>query len=135
MDLVKELPELCFTLDLSHWIVVAERKLALELLEPVLQRTRHIHARIGSSQAPQLSDPAEDTSESPDFVRYFRSVWARTMELNGTDDVSMTPEYGPIADNYMPKIGKGENGQWTGRRQLDELIMTEAQTLASLYYK
>jgi hypothetical protein len=42
LGVIKEVPDLTFTLDLSHWIVVAERLIDVETLMPVLTRTKRI---------------------------------------------------------------------------------------------
>lgn len=71
-------PSIRFTLDLSHWVVVAERKIDVDLLAPIISRTLHVHARIGTSQAPQVADPrGEGVAE---WRGYFEDVWGGLFE-------------------------------------------------------
>lgn len=62
-DLCREFPALKLTADLSHFCVVAERVFhegdedwQACMLE-VARATKHIHARVGYAQGPQVSDP------------------------------------------------------------------------------
>jgi sugar phosphate isomerase/epimerase len=52
-------PELKLTLDISHWCNVHESLLAdqKETVDMALERTEHIHARIGHPEGPQVNDP------------------------------------------------------------------------------
>ncbi len=62
-DMCRRLPDLKLTADLSHFCVVAERVFDPasgldddweEILDLVADRTRHIHARVGYAQGPQV---------------------------------------------------------------------------------
>ncbi|KAJ3334067.1 hypothetical protein HDU76_011591 [Blyttiomyces sp. JEL0837] len=88
--LAKRFPDLKFTLDLSHWLVVLERKLPLEILEP--------------------------------------RVWERCWyHRYGKQEITLTPEYGPVTDYYMPPCLQREHGVWTAatKSDLDNLIHKE----------
>jgi hypothetical protein len=62
-DLCRAFPELKLTADLSHFCVVAERVFAAddedwkEVMAEVARATRHIHARVGYAEGPQVPDP------------------------------------------------------------------------------
>lgn len=99
-----KIPELQLNLDISHWMVVHESLLEnqdTELL-PVLQRTQHIHARIGFAQGPQVNDP-----EAPEWkkaVERHVDIWEQIIRTSWkTKDVfTITTEFGP--PNYMPSM-------------------------------
>lgn len=58
-EFMKKYPELKLTLDISHWCNVHESLLhnQKEIVDAALQRTEHIHARIGYEEGPQVADP------------------------------------------------------------------------------
>ena len=62
-DLCREFPQLKLTADLSHFVCVAERVFSeadedwAEVMVEVARATKHIHARVGYAQGPQVPDP------------------------------------------------------------------------------
>ncbi|MGC5340916.1 sugar phosphate isomerase/epimerase, partial [Escherichia coli] len=60
LDIVRQLPRLRYTADISHWVVVCERLLddPLDDLTLFLERVHHVQARVGYAQGPQVPDPA-----------------------------------------------------------------------------
>lgn len=141
LDLVKELPELRFTLDLSHWIVVTERLLSIKVLDPILAKTLHIHARMGTRQSSQVSNPfAADVTEER---VYFQEVWRAVLHYQrerSQKQGTICLEYGPADEGgYQPKIMwvakertevlKDQDGQFTTEMGLDDLIAAEASRL------
>ena len=56
---LETIPDLRFTLDISHWCNVHESLLAdqQETIDLVLPRVNHVHARIGHQEGPQVNDP------------------------------------------------------------------------------
>lgn len=109
-DLVLALPELHLTCDFSHWCVVCERLLdsELDVLEAIAPRTRHIHARIGYAQGPQVPHPA-----APEYAvallahqRWWALCW-QAMAAAGLREFSMTPEFGPGSHlQHLPFMGQ-----------------------------
>ena len=97
-DLFKLRPELKITADFSHWVCVSESWLEnfqLELTDAI-QRTGHIHARVGFTQGPQIPDPRLKAWEEP--VEFFLKLWKRiwqNQELLGSKYFTITPEFGP----------------------------------------
>ncbi len=55
---LEKIPAMRLTLDISHWFCVHERFLfdQEEALNLAVQRTNHIHARVGSTQGSQITD-------------------------------------------------------------------------------
>jgi sugar phosphate isomerase/epimerase len=101
LDVIAQLPNLRFTADLSHWVVVCERLLddPADDLSPFLDRVFHIQARVGYDQGPQVPHPA-----APEYAgalawhqRQWDHVWA-CHRAQGRDVTTLTPEFGP--DGY-----------------------------------
>ncbi len=126
LDILDQGAPISFTLDLSHWIVVAERKIPHHLLKPIMDRTKHIHARVGTAQAPQIADPM-NPADNPDYVKYFHDVWS---DIAARDPgISITPEYGPVEDKYMPSIISAETGKLVISRDLEQIIRGSGELL------
>lgn len=94
-------PELLLTLDISHWCAVAESLLADQkaVIAKVLQRTAHVHARIGHAEGPQVSDPRapEWEKERDAHFAWWDTVVAHKRTAGAL--LTVTPEFGP--PNYM----------------------------------
>lgn len=103
-DIIKEIPEITITADLSHWCVVAERLIDEEEgLSAIIPTTHHIHGRVGYDQGPQVPDP--EAPEYAHFVkahqRWWELIWASQYE-RGYTTTTMCTEYGP--DGYLHHI-------------------------------
>jgi hypothetical protein len=102
LDLVQRWPDVRFNADLSHWYTGHEMTYANELddnlarLEPVFERVRFMHARIGtvgSIQAP--------LNWAGPYVDHFKQMWARCfagfLKAAGPGDYfSFNPELLPM---------------------------------------
>jgi sugar phosphate isomerase/epimerase len=102
---LEKIPRLRLTLDASHWVNVAESFLMdqPEVMQLAIERTDHIHARVGFPEGPQVTDPrllvwqqALDT-----HLRW----WDRVVAHNPS--VSFTTEFGPF-----PYMVPEQNNQW-----------------------
>jgi sugar phosphate isomerase/epimerase len=96
--LLAERPELRLTADFSHWCCVHESLLedqAAVLRRPI-ERSYHIHARVGYSQGPQIPDPRAPEWES---TRQTHLVWWQTIieqrRKEGCPVLPICPEFGP----------------------------------------
>ncbi|KAH6560487.1 hypothetical protein BASA60_001527 [Batrachochytrium salamandrivorans] len=139
LEIAQAVPDILFTLDVSHWHVVSERMLEPSDIDVILRRTAHIHARIGTAQQPQIADPRDP--ESKDVVQAHQLLWSRAIayqkdipELTHRKYATLTPEYGPMEDGYMPCTAvyvSHETGQTkkTSMRELNELIIDEGHRL------
>lgn len=86
------------TADFSHWVCVTESFLEnfSEIVCEAIGRTRHVHARVGYEEGPQVPDP-----RAPEWkyaVDYFLNWWDRIVEVNvqlGSDILPFTTEFGP----------------------------------------
>ena len=103
--LLEVVPSLRLTSDFSHWVVKCERLFdsptERALLEDVLApAVDHVHARIGTAQAPQAGDPADPcvAGAAERHYEWWRSVWSarEAAAFSGRDAVlTATLEYGP----------------------------------------
>jgi sugar phosphate isomerase/epimerase len=100
--ILQALPEMQITCDFSHWCVVCERLMDAEMatIEAIAPRARHIHARVGYDQGPQVPHPG-----APEYAEALRShqrcwevLW-RAQRARGLPASTLTPEFGP--DGYL----------------------------------
>lgn len=101
---LKAIPDLKLTLDISHWMVVHESLLENqnEALSEVIDRSHHIHARVGHAEGPQVNDP-----EAPEWKKALDrhlDIWEKVIRKKWeTQDVyTITTEFGPA--DYMPTL-------------------------------
>ena len=99
---LEALPDLRLTADFSHWMVVHESTLEdqEETLRLAVERSDHIHARVGYEEGPQIPDP-----RAPEWRRHVErhlALWRRIVDKHrdaGSDALTIAPEFGP--PNYM----------------------------------
>jgi sugar phosphate isomerase/epimerase len=102
-NFLKRIPSLTITADFSHWCNVSESFLEdqEEALNIAFEHTIHIHARVGHTQGPQVTDP-----RLPEWqVALFRHTtwWKHIIQYHqraGLKKFTITPEFGPAP--YMP---------------------------------
>lgn len=124
-DVLAEFPELSLALDLSHWVVVAERLLddIDDLVETCASRALHLDARIGYEESPQVPDP--DDPRWAQHVAWFDRQWQRVAA--GAASVGrqlvVVPEFGPPPYlQTVPRTGEPVVDLWaTCRAQRDRL--------------
>ena len=90
------------TLDISHWMVVHESLLEdrTDLLDEVIDKSRHINARVGFEQGPQVNDPT--APEWKKVLNRHLAIWEAVIQKNWENKkmVTITTEFGP--PGYMP---------------------------------
>ncbi len=103
------------TLDVSHWCAVHESLLENqeETMAMVLDRTDHIHARIGHAEGPQVSDPRAPEWEYA--VKAHFAWWDKIVERKKKNGERLTilTEFGP--PDYMwtlPYTRQPLSDQW-----------------------
>lgn len=96
--------DMFLTLDISHWCNVHESLLSdqSDTIDFALSRTKHIHARIGHQEGPQVNDhraPEWNESVSAHFF-----WWDKVIDRHAKNNQSLTflTEFGP--PNYMPAL-------------------------------
>lgn len=95
---LKELPFLKLTADFAHWTCVAESLLENqeEAIQLAIDRTLHVHARVGSSQSSQVIDPRDKMYREE--LNQFKKWWAYMMKKalgNNQSFLTVMPEHGP----------------------------------------
>jgi sugar phosphate isomerase/epimerase len=97
-------PDLRLTLDISHWTNVHESLLENqpEAVQAALERTSHIHTRIGHEEGPQVSDPR--APEWTNAVKAHLGWWDKVVEMKmkAGQPLTMLTEFGP--PNYLPTL-------------------------------
>jgi len=97
---IERFPELQFNGDFSHWytgneMVYGGFERKLELIQPVIERVRFLHGRIGNPGCMQVAITADDDSS---YVAHFRTLWTKCFEafLRATSQqqtfITFTPE-------------------------------------------
>ena len=102
---LKAIPDLKLTLDISHWMVVHESLLEGKdtLLENVIKKSKHIHARVGHAEGPQVNDP--EAPEWKSALDRHMSIWENVIKKEwgiGNNVVTITTEFGP--PTYLPAL-------------------------------
>ena len=102
LELIRQLPDLRFTSDISHWIVTCERLLddPEDDLSAFVERVHHIQARVGYDQGPQVPHPAapERAAELAFHQNHWETIW-KSQQARGYQVTTLTPEFG--ADGYL----------------------------------
>jgi hypothetical protein len=97
-------PNLGLVADFSHFCVVSESDLSDQqaLLYQVFPSIRHIHARVGFEQSPQLTDPFAPEWEQhlKTYTNWWRAIHEQHL-LDQKTHLTITPEFGPFP--YMPQ--------------------------------
>ncbi|KAM0421126.1 hypothetical protein ACHAPT_011018 [Fusarium lateritium] len=111
--ILTKVPKLQVTADVSHWVVCCERLLDLgeedrEILDLLVPRVHHIHARIGTTQSSQCPEPEDLIFK--DEREFFEKLWLRIVKARSQDSViTFVPEYGPFP--YHPYGSVRTHGQ------------------------
>ncbi|WP_212005460.1 sugar phosphate isomerase/epimerase [Chitinophaga sp. HK235] len=97
-------PDLRLTLDISHWCNVHESLLEDQAatVAKALERTGHIHARIGHPEGPQVNDPR--APEWANAVKAHFNWWDQVVQRHQAAGKPLTilTEFGPA--DYMPVL-------------------------------
>ncbi|HEY5462537.1 MAG TPA: sugar phosphate isomerase/epimerase [Hanamia sp.] len=114
-EYLEKIPSLQITLDISHWVCVAESFLddQPEAVNLAIERTEHLHARVGYSEGPQVPDPR--IPEWQQALQTHLTWWDKIAERKKkeNDVLTITPEFGPLP--YMvslPGTGEPITNQW-----------------------
>ena len=133
LPFLRALPDLRLTADFSHWFCVHEGNLEnqQESLSFVMERARHIHARVGFDQGPQISDPRNVSHKR--WLDRSMELWKGIIshaESVGETTMTITPEFGP--PSYTPLNGISpepvsdawEMNSWMHRFLKEQLALT-----------
>lgn len=97
-EYLEALPELRLTADFSHWMVVHESDLRDQEgnVQLAIERSNHIHARVGYEEGPQVTDPR--APEWQPHLENHLSLWRQIVDRHrqeGAQRLTITPEFGP----------------------------------------
>lgn len=97
-------PKINLIADFSHFCVVSESNLhdQSDLLSKIYPNIKHIHARIGFEQSPQVNNPF--APEWKNYLEQYLGWWKEIIEIQKTKKstiCTITPEFGPFP--YMPQ--------------------------------
>ena len=118
LQLIERVPDIRFTADLSHFVVVGEfygwqDEGALERMAPVLERAAHIHGRISNGEQVQI-----DVGDgSGDTAQFFVRLWTHIMRawkkgaVSG-DVLPFTSELGPPRYAITLPDGREFSDRW-----------------------
>lgn len=123
-------PELKITFDISHWVAVAESFLddQPQAVQLAIERTAHIHARVGYPEGPQIPDPRHPQWQQA--VRIHLGWWLRIIRHHRKNTVhTITPEFGPY-----PYLVHDVN-QWDINEFMMKLLKKELANISSFSYQ
>lgn len=96
---LEAMPTLRLTLDLSHWVAVAESFLEDQpgAVATAITRTDHIHARVGYTEGPQVPHPQvpEWAYALEHHLGWWDAVVDRHRAAGTAGSLTVTPEFGP----------------------------------------
>lgn len=122
---LEDIPDITITLDASHWVCVAESFLEdqPEAIALAIEKTGHIHARVGYPEGPQVPDPR--VKEWEDALNRHIAWWDKIAQRKKQENewLTITPEFGPFP--YMvpvPGSGKPICNQWDVNIYMMELL-------------
>jgi len=135
LEVIAQLPQLRFTADISHWVVVCERLLddPADDLTPFIERVHHVQARVGYDQGPQVPHPA-----APEYARqlaFHQRLWERiwaAQQARGHGITTLTPEFGPDGYTHLlpftqaPVADVWSLNQWMARTEAEHFARWQA---------
>ena len=128
--------DLYLTLDVSHWFCVSESYLADQqaAVQKAIQHARHIHARVGHIEGPQVWEPAaRDYAEALDAHLKIWDKWIERRLNEEADYCTITPEFGPPP--YMifaNREGTPQQEQWRLNNWMKSLLEQRYQNILNL---
>ncbi|MFC3198871.1 sugar phosphate isomerase/epimerase [Parapedobacter deserti] len=109
-------PSLELALDFSHWVCVSESFLEdqHDAVDLAIRHGRHLHARVGFPEGPQVTDPR--ALENEEALMHHLAWWDRWIEYlkeTGAERATITPEFGPYPYMaYRPFTTQTVADQW-----------------------
>ena len=119
-------PKLKLIADFSHFCVVSESDLhdQSDLLSKIYPNIKHIHARIGFEQSPQVNNPF--APEWKTYLEQYLFWWKEIIAIQKNKKsaiFTITPEFGPFP--YMPQepfTQKPLSNQWEINLQMKNYL-------------
>ena len=121
LQLIERHPDIRFTGDFSHWytgveLVYGDLDAKLDALQPVFERVRFLHGRIGTPGAIQV-DVGDGTNRP--YVEHFQQIWSRVFSAflacaDPDERIVFAPELLSTANHYalqmQHRIGRTGGG-------------------------
>jgi len=132
-DYLLAFPALELALDLSHWVCVSESYLEDQddAIDLAIRHTKHIHARVGFPQGPQVTDPR--APENQEALRHHLGWWDRWiahLAATGSRAATITPEFGPYPYMaYLPHTTQPLSDQYALNCWMKQLLEERYATL------
>jgi len=135
---LKRFPELKLVCDFSHWVLTGERLLddQLELVRLCGRQAVHLHARVGTEQAPQVADlrtPAAAPYLAA-FERWWEIVWEeqakRRLPVTSLCPELGPPPYQPLPAGRVAAAALWAQCEWQKRRQTQHFRRWQARRAA-----
>lgn len=131
-DYLMEFPSLELALDFSHWVCVSESYLEdqEEAVELAIRHGRHLHARVGFLEGPQVTDPrAPENEEALKHHLAWWDQWITHLTEMGADRATITPEFGPYPYmQYRPFTKQTLASQWEINCWMRQMLNERYQT-------
>lgn len=129
---LEQRPQLQLNADLSHWCCACESLLEdqAHILEKVFPHVRHIHARVGHSQGPQVNDfrAPEHAAALQQHLSWWDAIISQ-QRASGKQQITLTSEFGPSPyTQSLPYTNQVVSDAW-------ELNVAMMQLLRSRYQK
>lgn len=113
---LRKLPALELTADLSHWCCACESLLEGQdaTLATTFGHVRHIHARVGHAQGPQVADfRAPEAAEALARHLHWWDQIVAARKAAGAARMTITPEFGPVPYTpTLPYTGEPVSDAW-----------------------
>lgn len=118
LQLIEQVPDIRFTADLSHFVVVGEfygweEERAAERMAPVLERTAHLHGRVSNGEAVQVDVGDGTTAPAQFFLLLWTTAMRHWREGAGPGDVlPFASELGPPRYAITLPDGREFSDRW-----------------------
>ncbi|MDF3077716.1 MAG: sugar phosphate isomerase/epimerase [Sphingobacteriaceae bacterium] len=125
-DYLRGFPSVKLTLDISHWVCVSESYLEdqEEAVELAIERTAHVHSRVGHIEGPQVTDPRAPENEiALNHHLQWWDKWIASQKSKGKTECTITPEFGPYPYmSYKPFSTEPVADQWEINLYMKKLL-------------
>jgi sugar phosphate isomerase/epimerase len=114
LAMLRKFPNLKYTLDISHWMVVHERILTENDpgLQEIFPSVDHIHARVGFAEGPQVPNPAAPEWENEVKVHHRKyDVRDEDREINPPGERILLWEFGGPYPVVISQVRSEKNGR------------------------
>jgi sugar phosphate isomerase/epimerase len=127
-------PAMRITADFSHWVCVTESYLEgfSDIISLAMDRTSHIHARVGFPQGPQVPDPRLPQYQEAwkQFTGWWTEILIRSYRRKETL-LTITPEFGPPPYMWTNALNRPVASQWEINKYIHDWFRTKIASINS----